>query len=165
MPKTDSVRFRFSAPRMALILLSLLFPWSLGCGREEGPPRAAVQGQVTLDGQPVSEGLIRFIPSGGTKGPAAMAAIHAGAFALDREHGPIIGAHRVEIEATGHQGFAIDDEAAYVANVEKKGGRMPPNPIPDIYNRRSSLTAEISVEGPNELKFQLSTQGGQTAQR
>jgi hypothetical protein len=109
--------------------------------------------------------VIRFIPAGDTKGPAAMAVIHAGAFALDREHGPVIGAQRVEIEATGHQKFAIDDEAAYVQNVEKKGGRMPANPIPDIYNRRSSLTAEISVEGPNELKFQLSSQGGQTAQR
>jgi hypothetical protein len=136
-----------------------------GCGGEEGPPRAAARGQVTLDGQPLAEGVIRFIPAQDTTGPAAMATIRNGQYELDDETGPVLGSHRVEIEATGHHSFAIDDEAAFAAQVEQKGGRMAQNPVPIVYNRRSSLTAEIAADRVNELNFPLSSSGGQTAQR
>ncbi len=136
-----------------------------GCGGDQGPARAAVCGSVSLDGRPLASGMIRFIPTGANIGPAAAATITGGVYELPQAAGPVIGAHRVEIEATDYYGFAIDDEAAYVTNVEQKGGRLPLNPVPPIYNRHTMLTAQVTAEGENQFDFQLSSQGLHTAGR
>ncbi len=145
----------------ALITLPLL----VGCGGYDGPQRAAVRGHVTLDGQPLPAGIIRFIPTGGTQGPAATAVISAGDYELPEAEGPIVGSHRVEIEATDYYGFAIDDEAAYLVNIEARKRGMPRNPIPEIYNRHSTLTAEVTNESSQQFDFSLTTSGQHTAQR
>jgi hypothetical protein len=149
----------------ALLVLAIVAPFATGCGSDEGPPRAAARGVVSLDGQPLVEGVIRYIPAGENKGPAAAAVIRDGKYEMTEEDGPVIGSHRVEIEATGHYGFAIDDEAAFAERVEKNGGRMARNPVPETYNRRSTLTAQISADSTNALDFNLSSQGNHTAQR
>ena len=35
----------------------------LGCGKDGGPARYAVEGTVTFDGKPLAEGEIIFVPS------------------------------------------------------------------------------------------------------
>jgi hypothetical protein len=77
----------------------------------------------------------------------------------------VLGSHRVEIESTDHYGFAIDDEKAYVEHVEKNGGRMPRNPVPEVYNRQSTLAAEVTADGQRTFDFVLTTRGQHTAQR
>jgi hypothetical protein len=161
-----------SKPRRAakrgrnLPMLALLFlPCLTGCGGSEGPERVAVSGEVRLDGRPLASGVIRFIPSGDNEGPAAVAIVKDGAYELPKSEGPVPGPQRVEIEATDYLGFAIDDEAAYAANVEQRGGRVPKNPVPEAYNRRSTLTAEIKPDGSQKFDFTLSSQATQSAQR
>jgi hypothetical protein len=151
--------------RVGLLLAGVALSATLGCGGTDGPDRVAVTGTVLLDGQPLSSGVIRFIPTGETHGPAAAATITNGRYETTSEQGPVPGTHRVEIEATGYYGFAIDDEAAYVAQVEKNGGRFPANPVPEIYNRRSTLTAEVAASGQTPLDFALSAASQHTAQR
>ena len=148
-----------------LMLALVLVPVLAGCGGSDGPERVPVSGEVTLDGRPLASGVIRFIPSGDNEGPAAMGIVNNGAYELPKSEGPVPGPQRVEIEATDYLGFAIDDEAAYAANVEQRGGRVPKNPVPEAYNRQSTLTAEIAPDGPVEFNFTLSSQASQSAQR
>ena len=149
--------------RGGFLSFALLAASLAGCSSQEGPARVAVSGRVTLDGQPLASGQIRFLPQG--EGPAAAAIIHNGVYELPESAGPVPGAQRVEIEALDYYGFAIDDEAAYVEHVEKKGGRIPRNPVPEIYNRRSTLTASVTPDGSHEFNFQLTSRSSHTAQR
>jgi hypothetical protein len=141
-----------------VIAIPLLVMLALGCGGQTGPTRVAVQGEVLLDGIPLSQGMIRFIPEVGVEGPATAAKIENGQFSLRRSEGPVVGLHRVEIEATGYHDFAIDDEQAF-AEAFQRQPRSPlgQNPVPAAYNERSELTAEIVEPGPRELRFELST--------
>lgn len=146
------------AARTSLAALLLTLPnWGCGGGDPE-PARAAVEGVVTVDGQKLKEGVVRFIPSatGKSMAPAVQAIVKDGAFRLPRSEGPILGKHRVEIESTGHYGFEIDDEAAYAkAFQEKNVQALPPNPIPEMYNNKSTLTAEVKPDGENKFEFPL----------
>lgn len=142
-----------------LLATGLLLASVIGCGGgDAGPARAAVEGVVTLDGQKLAAGVVKFIPTatGKNVGPAVLATVKEGAFQLSRSEGPVVGKHRVEIESTGHYGFEIDDEAAYAKSFqEKKGQALPPNPIPEIYNSKSTLTEEVKADGPNKFEFRL----------
>ena len=84
-----------------------------GCaGTGDAPPRAPVMGLVTLDGELLNTGVIRFVPADGTTGPQTTAVIDRGLFTLPAEQGPIVGTHRVEIVSTDTGGLAMDDEQA-----------------------------------------------------
>lgn len=144
--------------RPLLVTLSLLC-LAIGCGGPDGPVRVAVSGQVTLDGAPLTSGVIRFIPQTEAAGPAASLSIVGGQFTSTAADGPVIGTHRVEIEAVDHQGFAIDDEAAFSARVEQTGqSPLACNPIPVIYNSASTLTATVTEADNPTFQFALSTQ-------
>jgi hypothetical protein len=148
-----------------MLLAVLALAIAAGCGGEKGPPRVAVSGSVSLDGQPLSSGVIRFLPTGDTRGPAAAAVIKEGVYELSQSEGPIVGTHRVEIEAADYFGFAIDDEAAFAQNVEKKPSRALKNPVPEIYNRRSTLSVEVVPDGAQTFDFPLTSPGPRTAGR
>ena len=97
-----------------------------------------------------------MVPQAQTNGPGVMAEIIDGKFSLEEELGPVPGLHRVEIEATQHLSFEIDNEAAFAAAVQKTG-RSPVaiNPIPADYNTRSTLTANIADVGDQVFPFDL----------
>lgn len=64
-----------------------------GCGSSD--PRVTVSGQVSLDGEPIKEGTIRFEPTDG-KSPSAGAAIANGGYTLKVHPGKV----RVLFEAS-----------------------------------------------------------------
>ncbi len=116
--------------------LALTMVCSSGCG-PSGLPRGAVKGRVTIGGQPLASGRVLFLPA---QGPTVSAVIVNGEYQLPRHEGPIAGANRVEVEADLNLGFAIDNEAAFA----KRGGRpLPPNPVPQAFNRDSKLTIDV----------------------
>jgi hypothetical protein len=112
---------------------------------------------VALDGKELPSGVIRFVPRGGTNGPATSAVIKDGRYELNATEGPIRGSHRVEIEATEYLAFSIDDEAAFAATMKQKRKPLERNPVPDIYNRQSTLSADIAIDGSREFNFELSS--------
>jgi hypothetical protein len=130
-----------------------------GCGSSDGFARVPVEGYVHVDGQPLAQGVIRFVPDKSVAGPSVQAAIENGVYQLDHRSGPIAGKHRVEIEATGHLGLAIDDEMAYARQMQTRGA-LPVNPIPPQFNRQSQLAADIPAEGTQALHFDLNVKGG-----
>jgi hypothetical protein len=121
-----------------------------GCGGQ-GPLRLQLQGTVTLDGQPLPDGAISFLPVSGENGVAAGGAIAAGRYLIKAGGGPTPGEYRVEIlrmEPTGEkQPDSLGDGETDVLR----------NAIPARYNETSELRATVTAEGPNQFDFSLST--------
>jgi hypothetical protein len=132
---------------------------ALGCGggTPDDRPRVTVKGTVTLDGQPLDNAVILFVPFPEVNGPTASVGVAAGKFELSVEAGPVPGKHRVVIESTDHGGIAPDDETALAEMAA--GKRKPPKPvkIPAIYNTRSTLERTVQADSPNEFEFTLVT--------
>ena len=138
------------------LMTVLLAAFAAGCGSgADGPPRVSIAGKVTLDGQPLESGVIRFIPSADSLGPAAAAVIAGGEYELTDEDGPVLGHHRVEIEATNFAEFPIDDEQAYAAAVTAGQQPLAANPIPPAYNRQSTLTADVTGGAGQTFDYNL----------
>ena len=130
-----------------------------GCGGSDGPIRVPIAGTVTLDDSPLLTGVIRFVPTGEDGGPAASTRIVGGEFKFSADDGPVIASHRVEIEATEYQEFAIDDEAAFAVMHEETGiSPLATNPVPSIYNSQSTLTANVSDSHDQPFTFNLKSE-------
>ncbi len=138
---------------MFAVLLALL---GAGCGGEtEGPMRVPVSGNVTVDGQSLESGVIRFIPDGPAGGPAASAVITAGKYQLTEADGPVFGSQRVEIEATNYLSFEIDDEQGFAAAATSGELKDAENPIPPQYNQQSTLEVRVTDGEGHQFDFSL----------
>lgn len=135
-----------------VISLSLLFVAStiLGCGASDAPELATVKGTVKLDGSPVPNADIMFIPDSkaGTKGPASSAKTDAqGNFELTgtgARSGAIIGKHKVTVTCPAPSSGDGTGEAAAKCSV------------PEKYSDPG--TTDISVEvkdGENDIPIEL----------
>ncbi|WP_417387028.1 hypothetical protein [Gimesia sp.] len=127
-----------------VICLGLL---SGGCGSPSGdaPVTYEVNGTVTLDGEPVSEGAMVFLDAEGN-GRSFGTRIEAGSFSTAMTAGK----KKVEITATRESKTKMEPGPS--------GG--PPVPaleqyIPKEYNTQTTLEAEVGADGENELKFDL----------
>ena len=138
-------RYRLPASLgMALVLLT-----ALGCGGEDYIP---IQGQVTLDGQPVvGPGTIAFYPEPGTESAGASAEIIDGKYQIPEEKGPSPGTFRVEIrwpKPTGRKLPSLDPGMMVDERVEA---------IPARYNSDTELKVDISSD-QEEYNFDLKSQ-------
>jgi hypothetical protein len=141
--------------RVLMLLVTGMAPMLSGCGgTDEGPPRATVRGTVTLDDAPLKQGVIRFVPTGETEGPKSSLPIVNGRFKADEDAGPLVGSHRVEIESTDDGGYPLNDEAG-LERLLANPHRLQVVRVPRSYNQRSTLSAQIVADGPNELTFEL----------
>ncbi len=111
----------------------------LGCGGAEGPKTYRVSGTVTIDNQPIEDGYIIFKPTD----PADRAdgtAIVDGKYEMQA----VAGTKKVEIQA-----MRTTDEKG------SKGEPVQENYLPAEYNTATTLTADVTPEGPNEFDFDL----------
>ena len=121
-----------------------------GCG--QGSRRQSLEGTVTLDGQPLSEGSITFRPQQGTSGPTAGGKISEGCFSISPDAGTFAGTFRVEITASGKTGRKLKDHRT--GELYDEIAQF----LPARYNRQSELTADVQAAGPNRFEFTLSSQ-------
>ena len=126
------------ARRPGLLGCAGLLTLALGCG-SGGPPTYKVTGTVTCDGVPVEDGEILFIPVEKELGPDA-GRIRNGGYEMRAKAGK----KRVEIRASR----------------PLPGKRNPMGPvyvdyIPEKYNARTTLGAEVRPDGPNRFDYQL----------
>lgn len=116
---------------------------SLGCGRG-GVDRCAINGSVTMTGEPVDGGNIQFAPLTVGQGSASGAVVQAGRYSVPRESGLVAGKYRVRIYWP-----------------EKAGREQGPNVplarerIPAKYNTGSELTVEVRQGSDNTFDFAL----------
>ncbi len=141
---------------MARPLRALIFLVHFGCGgSDDGLPREAISGNVTLDGEPLAIGYVTFDPAEG-QATQSGGLITVGKFSVPREQGPVPGKYSVSISS----GSA---EAKLSPAEEKTGmpGHVPTNkardPIPAKYNTNSTLDAEVKKGGGNDFPFELKT--------
>lgn len=109
-----------------------------GCGGKGGVP---VTGTVTFEGQPVEAGAISFVPTDGH-------GVSEGAVITKGEFNAVVtpGAKRVEIRASRPVApSANDPDAKYLRE----------DFIPARFNDSSQLTAEVSADHENSMKFDL----------
>ncbi len=128
----------------ALAVLGLI-----GCSGADSWQRAAVEGEVTLDGAPLASGTIRFVPHVDTNGPAAFAPIVDGRYSLSAEEGPATGRYTVEITSVRKTGSQVTGADGRTYDAEKQF-------LPSHYNVDSTLEADIKPEG-NLHSFELHT--------
>jgi hypothetical protein len=142
------------ATSYAASLIVLLLATVAGCG-SSGPPRGAIEGQVTIGGVPLKSGRIMFTPLPPAEGPAASAAIVDGKYRIEQAEGPVVGDHRVAILSEPELGFPIDDDEAYIKNVA--GRPLPPSPIPPAYGHNSQVTTTIKEGDGNQFDVAIPT--------
>jgi len=114
-----------------------------GCG---GSELATVSGTVTLDGQPLKEGSMRFVPADG-KAPTEAAMIHDGKFTAQLQRTN----YKVEIHATKlvDSGVKLDEKGP-------GGGPTAVELLPQRYNVQSEL--KLTVTGPaRDARFDLTS--------
>ena len=141
-----------SQRRLSLVIF--LFPvlgLVVGCSQSSDElPREPVSGTVTLDGQPLSNGAITFIPETGVGGGGGT--ITDGAFSIGREGGLVPGKYKVAIYAS--EKTAETTKPDQVGGT-KKESKVAKELIPTKYNAQTELSAEIQKGGTRDLKFDL----------
>jgi hypothetical protein len=127
-----------------------------GCSSAgDGLPRQPIDGTVTLDGQPLATGFITFTPAAGQPTQSG-GIITGGRFSVPRDQGPVPGKYSISINSASAEVTLPPEEV-------KTGlpGHVPPNrtrdPIPDKYNAKTTLTAEVKEGGGNSFQFDLKT--------
>lgn len=137
-------------------LFAVVSAAALGCGGAayDGPPRIPVSGTVTFEGEPLTEGMIFFVPDG-HKGRQATAPIGNGNFTIVENAGPNEGKYKVRIVAgeggsdeaeepesdTPGEG-EMTDESEVGSEDKEEGNRI----LPPKYNDQTELTADIKPE-------------------
>lgn len=143
----SSSRYRIGAAGVLAFVVA-------GCAfihEDDGKPREAVSGTVTLDGQPLNGGSIVFIQADVDSTDVASAAIENGRFSIPRAVGPITGRHKIRISRVVTS--PVNPNAA--PGEPSKSARET---LPEKYNNQTVLTAEIRHGPPNELVFHLESE-------
>lgn len=114
------------------------------------PSARAVDGRVTLSGQPLDQAAIVFVPlESGRKKTGAQ--IVAGKYQLPREIGLTPGSYRVEIVDNPPLG----DPHSRKSKSSEANGVPPRRVLPYIYAHDSPLTVAIEAEGASTFDFDL----------
>lgn len=143
--RIDRQRHGWPIPLMYLSLVGLLA--LAGCGGNDDLGR--VSGTVTLDGKPLEQAIVKFIPEGEGGSTSYGRTDASGNYSMEfsrSQVGASLGMNRVEIN-TGTQ---MADENEKIINV--------PEVVPARYNAQSELTFEVQP-GKNTANFELESGG------
>ena len=127
-----------------LSLLTVLL-LTAGCGEED-----FVRGQVTLDGKPLAQGSIRFIPSQRGQGTAVGGKITDGWYSLSGKAFPAVGSNRVEIRANRKTGQMVQDPYGPPGEMMETSEQA----VATEYNDESTLKFEVKP-GANEANWEV----------
>jgi hypothetical protein len=148
---------RFSAIAAAFLLIL----GSMGCD-DGGPPLGSVTGQVTMDGKPLPNALVAFVPEGG--GSTATGSTDANGnyelVCLDRKGAPI-GKHKVSVTtaapSTTSSSTMTSDSPDYAKQASRNYAdysKKVVEPIPAKYNSQTTLVQEVK-SGNNVINLAL----------
>jgi hypothetical protein len=137
---------------------------TIGCG-PKGPELGSVTGKVTLDGKPVTNGLVTFMPVAGGR-PATGKTDANGQYMLlgvDGK-GALLGQHRVTV-TTLQETVAVTEMRSDSPEYAKQAVVDPSaydsakvvEPIPARYNTNTELTEEVK-SGSNVIDLELKSQ-------
>lgn len=124
---------------------------AIGCLAWGGCGNAGVEvsGKVTLDGAPLDEATITFLPTAGAQREAGWTMVQSGSYSIPAANQLGTGPFRVEIRALRSGGGDKSSQNDPTLIVAKEI-------IPSKYNSNSELGAEIKT-GKNVVDFELKT--------
>ena len=123
----------------------------LVCGCGKAHQRHSITGSVTLDGKPLENGQITFVPQLNTSGPTAGGSVINGKFDIPAEHGVFAGNFRVEIVASRPTGNKSPDR--FTGELTEEVRQI----IPRRFNADSTLQAEVKSSEGNHFEFAISS--------
>jgi hypothetical protein len=129
-----------ASPGRAVLLVLIATLFAPGCN--SGPRSYPVSGTVMLDGKPLDDGNIYFLPLDPNVSADA-GKIQAGQFHFEAREGKM----RVEIRASRE----VPGKRSPMGNIRKE------EYIPARYNRDSTLAAEVRPSGENVFRFELNS--------
>ena len=138
----------------AIVLWGCVVGLACGCG---GSPRAAVRGMVTLDGAPLPEGSITFLPVDPRSGQTAGAKVVQGEDEIAANQALRAGEYQVQIRAIRPTGKKIWDgmgDARAPASQKNMVDQIE-SYVPARYNDRTELRAQIEPGKVNVCDFAL----------
>jgi len=133
--------------RLAVTLTMTCFSAALGCS---GDGRSEVSGTVKVNGQPVVEGAINFIPIEGNTGAGAGATITDGKYHIPRSAGVTPGKNRVELRAFKNTGRKVQDPTGKPGTLADERVMM----FPPEFNDRSTLVRDVK-SGSDTIDFDI----------
>ncbi|MCL4206152.1 MAG: hypothetical protein KJ000_27015 [Pirellulaceae bacterium] len=137
----------------AVVLLIAVL--AAGCGSSDPRgPRMAVRGEVRLDGQPLSAGVILFHCGDGDDRLSAVGYIEDGVFEIAAKDGPFAGTAAIEFQAKPIPQDQLEVELERAAKA-RKPPQLAVVPIPPQYGPQSELTVEVTRSGQNRFDFNL----------
>jgi hypothetical protein len=132
--------------KLSLALLVIPLPTVLsasGCSKPGRPGYHTVTGRVTFDGQPLANGFVQFVPVDSKTSPES-GRIANGLYRMESKAGKM-SVHILSTRLTGKMdpvmGTAIEEMF-----------------IPQRYNSKSELTAEVVADKANSIDFNLASQ-------
>jgi hypothetical protein len=138
--------------RLFLLLAAIfLLPTCLGCNRS-GLDLQELSGVVSLDGRPIENGSIRFLPVAGD-GLASGCVITAGRYRIPLAKGLPPGKYRVQISAADQRGI---DPHAPPPKMGEEGAPLK-ELVPEKYNARTELQVEVKSGGRNVFDFAMNS--------
>ena len=129
----------------------------LGCGRADG--LVDVHGTVTLDGKPLNDAIVQFMAAsheGGTSRPAIGRTDSGGNYSLEYSTGVTgtrPGKYKVTI-STFWPSSLTPEEQVIPGSKER---------VPNVYNSKSNLTADVAEDGA-DVDFELKSDAGPVVQ-
>ena len=147
-----------------VVACSLMCLVCIGCG-PDGPELGTVTGQVTMDGQPLTNGLITFTPEAGGRSSIGKTDAN-GQYTLiwvERE-GAEIGSHKVSVttikEAAAVEEMGSDSDAyaqQAMGDTSAYDQAEVTEPIPARYNVSTELVEEVT-SGSNTIDLKLTSE-------
>lgn len=133
---------------ISILLFTGILVVSTGCGKR-GPKLVDVSGTVTLDGQPLGNVIVTFVPIEGGVSSSSVTD-EAGRFRLSCSlgRGALVGRHRVYVQsqAAGPEDIIIPDEDAPDYRPDPYASLRAPHfveKIPGRYNTNTELVQEV----------------------
>lgn len=117
-----------------------------GCGSSSNLERTIIEGTISLDGNPIKNGEIRFYPKGATKGPPSGGPIKDGKYIAKAGGGVLIGTHLVSIKAFApkHSNRPAPPEGGEVINI-----------IPSKFSGKKSELERTVTSSTSTMNFDL----------
>jgi hypothetical protein len=130
------------------LLSALLF--GLGCS-DPHDGRVAVSGTVTFHGQPLDQGIIMFMPASGDLPTQASVLITNGQYHIPAAQGLRPGRYKVSISSGDGRTPAVPSDAP----PGPSGNFSSQQRIPEAFNVKSTLEAEVKKGGPNRFDYPI----------
>ena len=124
------------------VVLGLTLLFCVGCGNKGSITAKVVEGEVRCEGKAVEEGMVRFVPAEGTRGPMSSAPIKHGKYRVEERGGVAPGEHRVEVDAWAVSTRKVATRGRFEPVSEQARERLGPEMFSD---ERSPLHFDVAT--------------------